>query len=104
MSQLLEGNFPLEEIVEKYQQKKFNVNSVDELLNIESEGRLRIFNSQEECFFRINSCYSSLSDVVSAWFELPTIAFVQHETLLDYALRGNNIIELDNGQIVFIEA
>lgn len=104
MSQLLEGNFPIEEILEKYQQKKFNVNSVEELLKIESEGRLHIFNSQEECFFGINGGYSSLSDVVSSWFELSTKEFEPHETLLDYALRGNNVIELDNGQVIFIEA
>lgn len=101
MSELMELEIDLKEVVQKYRDKGVQTTE-KELLALEEKGDLKIFMSPEDCFFWVNDCHSSLAAVVADWLNLHTEELAPYETMMDYALRGDQYAVLDSGEVIFL--
>jgi len=104
MSQLIEQHFPLEEIVHKYQEQGFHVTSVKNLLRLEEEGEVALFQNQQDCFWWMHDSddtrYSTLNELLT----LTSEQLQPYENILSYQMAQENIVTLTDGRVVFIYA
>ena len=101
MSELMELEIDLKEVVEKYKEKGVQITEA-ELLSLEENDNLRIFMSPEECFFWGNDCHKSLSKTVAKWLELRTEELANYGTMMEYALRGGQYAVLEDNRVIYV--
>lgn len=102
MSELIENNIDLAEVVQKYKTKGVEVTE-KELVQSEEEGNLRVFESTEDCFDWIHDSDTAYEELVKEWRAMSPKDFEPYNTLFDYEIgTDNRIIELEDGQAIFL--
>lgn len=95
---LKDSNLNLYDIAEKLYEKGY---TVDELIEADKNGDVAVFDNKMDFIWWQNDCEYVIKNTLESLFSVKG-SEIGDRTILDYLLDSKYIIELEDGQIIYI--